>query len=354
MGYIDGLRGFLALGVFLHHYMVTYYFHLTGVWQWPSSRFYAMIAQVGVALFFIITGFLFWHRILVRRGRVKWGHLYVSRIFRLTPLHWAGVILLLAAVAIAGDFTMMVPMRSLAVQAVRWFFLIGAPDINAVSGTRYICANVYWTLRYEWFFYLMLVFFAAVIRMSKKVSWAVWALAAVVFTAAKLNLNISFLGIKTVFFIFFLAGALCAAAFEQKTIRLWAQHGFAAILSLVALLSTFIFFKSAYSIKPAILMMIFFFPIAAGNRFFTFLKKPALLLLGEISYSMYLLHGFLLYIVFTFLFPGFMRHPVSLYALSAGMAGTGVLLVGVAYLSFVMIERPGIDLGKKLSRRLIK
>ncbi|HKU69337.1 MAG TPA: hypothetical protein VJQ51_00730, partial [Burkholderiales bacterium] len=37
---IDGLRGFLAFGVFGHHAVVTHEYITTGIWRAPPSGFY--------------------------------------------------------------------------------------------------------------------------------------------------------------------------------------------------------------------------------------------------------------------------------------------------------------------------
>ncbi|HEX2532066.1 MAG TPA: hypothetical protein VHK70_11475, partial [Burkholderiaceae bacterium] len=42
---IEGIRSFLALGVFFHHAVITYYSYVTGDWSLPPSRFYANIGQ---------------------------------------------------------------------------------------------------------------------------------------------------------------------------------------------------------------------------------------------------------------------------------------------------------------------
>jgi peptidoglycan/LPS O-acetylase OafA/YrhL len=351
LGYIDGLRGLLALGVFLHHYMVTYYSHVTGEWTNPPSQFYTMIARVAIALFFIITGFLFWHRLLIYRGRVNWAQLYVSRVFRLVPLHWFAVIMLLAIVSYASAFIMKVHVASFLAQIFQWLFLTEMPYINAFSDTVYI-GGVLWTLRYEWLFYLTLFFFGFAVRFAQKCKWLLWLMAAITLVTAKLNFNIPYLKISTAYLLFFLVGAICAAAYQKEICRAWARKGAATLISLLAIIFLFVLFKDVYGIKAGALMMLFFFPIASGNPSFNFLKKPAFLLLGEISYSIYLLHGFLLYIMFWGCFPRFMTHSLSPFALWAAMAATAVLLVLVAYLTFSLIESPFINLGRKISQHL--
>ena len=66
---LDGLRGFAALSVFFHHVAITYYFIVAGEWSHAGSRFYTLLGPVGVSLFFMITGFLFWGKMLRTKGR---------------------------------------------------------------------------------------------------------------------------------------------------------------------------------------------------------------------------------------------------------------------------------------------
>ena len=61
---IDGLRGYLALFVFLHHACVWYFFLQVGRWEVPPSSLYTHFGQSSVALFFMITGFLLFPNII--------------------------------------------------------------------------------------------------------------------------------------------------------------------------------------------------------------------------------------------------------------------------------------------------
>lgn len=353
IGYIDGLRGVLALSVFLHHYNSTYYYLTTGKWSKPLSQFYNLCGEAGVAIFFVITGFLFWQRLLNCRGQINWIQLYVSRIFRLVPLHWFSILILLGIVSYVSNFTLKVSSSALFLQVFRWF-LIEMPDINNFKGTLYICACVFWTLKYEWLFYLSLFMFGYIIRLFRGRSLVLVFIAVNVFFVSISNFRILFLHVSTIFFIFFLIGAICAAIYEQKIYRMWGQSDFAALTSVSAITMLFVFLPTAYSIKAGVLILLFIFPIVSGNNFFHFLKNPAFLLLGKISFSIYILHGFLLYIIFTICFPGFMINIDSPYTLWAGMGLMGIFVVLVSYLSFSLIERPFINLGRKISQRLAK
>jgi peptidoglycan/LPS O-acetylase OafA/YrhL len=64
---LDGLRGLLATGVFFHHCAVHRAYQATGIWARPSSPFYAALGELSVVLFFLITGYLFWRRVLEGR-----------------------------------------------------------------------------------------------------------------------------------------------------------------------------------------------------------------------------------------------------------------------------------------------
>ena len=56
---IDGLRGYLALMVFVHHGAVWWGYLHTGQWRPPPSRLMNNLGEGSVALFFMITALLF-------------------------------------------------------------------------------------------------------------------------------------------------------------------------------------------------------------------------------------------------------------------------------------------------------
>ena len=64
-GAIDGLGGYLALFVFIHHYIITWYWQNTGKWIRPPEDYFQNFGKVGVIIFFMITGFLFITKMLL-------------------------------------------------------------------------------------------------------------------------------------------------------------------------------------------------------------------------------------------------------------------------------------------------
>ena len=94
---IDGLRGYLALGVFFHHFIITYYWQKTGIWQRSPENFYNNLAELSVSMFFMITGYLFFKVILKNDLDVKL--FFKKRFFRLVPIYYFVVIIILLFVS---------------------------------------------------------------------------------------------------------------------------------------------------------------------------------------------------------------------------------------------------------------
>jgi peptidoglycan/LPS O-acetylase OafA/YrhL len=85
---IDGLRGYLAFCVFLHHASLWYFYLHTNVWGEPPSRMYVHFGGMSVSLFFMITGFLFFQKLINNDKKpVDWPRLFVSRVLRLYPVY---------------------------------------------------------------------------------------------------------------------------------------------------------------------------------------------------------------------------------------------------------------------------
>lgn len=72
---IDGLRGFLAFFVFLHHGSIWYGQLHEQRWVAPASPLYRHLGDSSVALFFMITAFLFTTKVIDSDRRpIDWVH----------------------------------------------------------------------------------------------------------------------------------------------------------------------------------------------------------------------------------------------------------------------------------------
>lgn len=80
---LDGLRGFAALSVFFAHCATQYHYYTVGRWTEGAAHFYGVLGPIAVSLFMMITGFLFWQRVLREGATFDAAKLYRSRVRRL-------------------------------------------------------------------------------------------------------------------------------------------------------------------------------------------------------------------------------------------------------------------------------
>ncbi len=156
---LDGLRGFLALSVFLHHAVITYSFIQGKPWQLPAaSPFYSLLGQTSVAFFFMISGFLFWGKVIREQSRLKWRALYIGRVFRIAPIYLVAVFSMFTIVFIRTGWSIHESFEKVADEIMQWLALgiMGKPDINGYRTPALILAGVTGSLHFEWIFYFSL------------------------------------------------------------------------------------------------------------------------------------------------------------------------------------------------------
>ncbi len=347
---IDGLRGVLALSVFFHHGTFVRVNNLTGKWT-TESHFYDVIGAVGVSVFFMITGYLFWSKIIRSRGRPGWARLYVGRVFRIAPLYLVTAFAVFVLVAIKSNFELREPISDLAVELGSWLGLgvFDANDINAVNGTGLIVSGVMWSLRYEWAFYASLIFSASLV----KARVAMFPVLVAAFTACLVWSRIlpasAFPPQLPIACALFLVGMLCAETKDKMDFTKFPPWA----VSCIALLSvSYVFrFWTVYSVGPVILLGILFFLVVNGCTIFGFLVSRSAKRLGDMSYGIYLLHGLILTIMNSspLLRNSFDSSPSSFWGL---MVLDGVAVIAAATAAHVLVERPGIALGEKVAATL--
>lgn len=326
---VDGLRGWLALGVFFTHATVMHSYFVTGKWEVPEGGFYDMTGQVAVSLFFMITGFLFWSRVLRSDGVLNTETFYVSRLRRIVPMYLVSVVMSLVVVAALSGFSLRVNPFELARELRNWFSFgfVYAGDINGIKDAHHINA-VYWTLAFEWGFYVALPLLAILARGA----------------GAFLLFPIAFLYcLQTPVTLNFIAGALAAVLVERKFIVDQVKPWVFAPLPIAALAAVFTF-PSAYAVSPVVLMFVFFLFVVGGNSLIGLLASRPARLLGTISYSIYLIHCIVLYVVVR----TFHQHlsivslnPYEYWSVAAIAAMIAVLLSAITY---KYVEHPFISL----------
>lgn len=338
---LDGLRGYLAFFVVIHHAALWHAFARGEGWGSTPSNLYNQLGQGSVAMFFMITGFLFFGKLLrAEKKPIDWLELYTSRFLRIVPLYAFAVLLLLVLVALLSRFELQVPLPTLLEEVVRWFSFdfLGRPDINGVADTFTITAGVTWSLAYEWFFYFSLPLLAALLRRPVPFLWAIGSLLLVALLVWGPSWNAAFEQSR-----YFLSGMLAAViAHKTSFSRVAGSSLFAVVASLCIVLAAS-FFRSAYMLGPFLLFSAAFIIFASGNTLFGLLTLKPAKLLGEISYSIYLLHGLLLYLVL-----GMIVGPARVAELTVleywlVVLGCVPVLITFCLLTFRTIEAPAMS-----------
>lgn len=185
------------------------------------------------------------------------------------------------------EWALQVPIKQLMLQLGHWlgFGFLPMPAINGWAATPAINAMVYWTLPYEWLFYLCLPLCAVMVAQSHLIrlltlTWLCF-----------LTLN------RELIAIYFILGATAARLHNQAILRQYATGWAGMTISAASLILFFFYRDTAYDWSSAILLFCFFAPIALGQTYYGLLTTAPLRLLGCVSYSLYLLHGIALYIL---------------------------------------------------------
>jgi peptidoglycan/LPS O-acetylase OafA/YrhL len=334
---IDGLRGYLAFAVFLHHACIWYAYLRTGRWEMPASALYAHLGQSSVSLFFMITGFLFWRKVLDgRRHGIDWLRLYVSRALRLAPLYLFAMLGLLLVVLVLSGGERQVPVPALLWQAARWltFTIAGTPDINGVKDTWLAVAGVTWTLRYEWLFYLCLPVLALSVGARPPATALGLALAGV---AAVVVLRLS-----PVLMAPFAGGMFAAALQGVPAVARLARHRMASAAAALCLVAAVMCFPDPRHLGALGLLTAAFVLVAHGADLFGALTHRVSRLFGELAYGMYLLHGLLLFVTFQFVLGLPRTAALSGTAYWLLIAALTPALVFGTWATHRLIERPGM------------
>jgi peptidoglycan/LPS O-acetylase OafA/YrhL len=344
---IDGLRGYLALCVFLHHACVWYFYLKAGQWVLPPSRLYTHLGESSVALFFMITGFLFFSKILKSRLHdLQWDQLYLSRLMRLGPLYLVVVLLLFVVVGAQTHWRLNEPVPLLIKHAMEWvvFTIAGGPDVNGVRDTSIIVAQVTWSLVYEWMFYLSLPLLAVGLGSRVPLLYLVLSASGMV---GFLLLRVDSLEVAT-----FAGGIVAAWLVTMEPVRRLASRRAAALVPLGCLGLLVGFFPTSRGPTQIVLISLAFVVIACGNDLFGLLSQPASRVLGDMAYSLYLIHGLLLFLVFNIPFGRPFVSALSPLQHWILIAGVTPVLVGLCHLTWRYIERPGMGLTEIILPRL--
>lgn len=294
---IDGVRGYLAFFVFLHHSYIWHYFLKNKEWKEPSANLFNHFGQTSVAFFFIITAFLFINKLIYNKNReIDWNHYIKSRFYRLFPMYFFSILIVFSLVAYLTDFEI----KDTSIENIKsifsWlFFSVNkTTDINGLKDTFLLNSGVTWTLPYEWMFYFLLPLLSLFFKF--KVNYKTLALFLLAF-----GITLIINGSSLRHFMPFVGGIAVALLLKSNKLGNRLKQKKYTVLSIILLIIAVYFFNSGRKPIPILISSVVFLIIASGNNFFGILSSEFSRKFGQITYSLYLLHGTLLFIVFYFI-----------------------------------------------------
>ena len=289
---LDALRGILATAVICHHFVVTYAWKTTGTWIPPKSDVLNNLGAVPVSLFFMITGFLFFGKIYQRHP--DFLDIFKSRLLRIMPLYVFALISVILLSLYETGFAF-ITLKELSKEVFKWLVFSGG-SFNGFIHSNIMTAGVHWTLRYEWLFYLTLPAIAALVNKAWYGQYSLASLLVFAVITVCMMLGI----VKPALLLLFVAGFIPVLIKRHfpKSIAYMA-HPMVSVAAL--LLMTCAMKLEAYSVLQITTLAVPFLILALGNDLFGLLASRGLKSLGEVSYSLYLTHGVVLYIAFSIL-----------------------------------------------------
>lgn len=341
---IDGLRGYLAFFVFLHHSYIWQVFLKTKNWEDPKSNLFNQFGETTVVFFFIITAFLFTTKLFNNKtGVIDWSDYLKSRFFRLFPMYFLSVIVIFFLVAYLTQFTARVPFIENLKSTLSWLFFNVSKknsNLNGLEDTFILNSGITWTLPYEWTFYFLLPLIALwfKIKVNLKAVFGFTAAAAIIMIINKSSLR---------HFMPFVGGIIVAVLINSRKFEDVLKQKKYTVLAILLLSLSVYFFNGGRKPIQIVISSIVFLIIATGNNFFGILSSAFSRKFGQITYSLYLLHGILLFIIFYFII-GFERAKLLTDTEFWLIIIASIFpLILICQLTFKYIELPLMSLSKK-------
>jgi len=265
---LDALRGLAALAVVCYHYFYRYdaiYGHknIPIAWSQPG--------KLGVELFFMVSGFvIFWTLNRVEKPL----DFIVSRFSRLYPAYWCALTITFTTVFLFG-----LPGREVSISDA----LLNVLMFHEYLDVRHV-DGVYWTLTVELTFYFWMFILYLTSRIDKVEGVFIFLIIISVLHSFEI-LNVPILIYKILmlrYLPFFMAGICFYKIINKDSI----------LVSVGILLLSLISTIAIYSLKHFIIFSIFYgvFYLALSGRM-KFLSFKPLVFMGSISYSLYLIHS---------------------------------------------------------------
>jgi peptidoglycan/LPS O-acetylase OafA/YrhL len=209
------------------------------------------------------------------------------------------------------------------------------PSVNGVELDRFN-AQVFWTLRYEWFFYIVfpfLAWFAA----PRRFPW----LGLLVLAAAWPPVQ-EVVPFKLEMLAHFLLGMAAAHVVAADRLARCFRTARWPLLAIALLTGITLAYPTLWN--QFALQFLVFTAIAYDSRLFAFLRWPAAKCLGTISYSVYLMHGIALFVVFYAVNRVVSVETLTDYGFWSVTCCCGLLVVLGSAITYRFVEHPFLSI----------
>ncbi len=317
LGELDALRGLAAFGVMVFHYTTLYGINI-GHTNPPSFEFPE--GDYSVYLFFMISGFVIFMTLENARAA---SDFIVSRFSRLYPAYWASV-------AVTAAFVYSMGLKGQQIEP--WELLVNLTMFQQAFHVRHL-DGAYWTLQIEMYFYIQILFWFK-LRQLPRIRWIVllWLLVSVVFEVSDrrgtpLSWTLAqFLMVQHI--PFFAMGIQFYRIYKERS-RAILDH----FLIGLALVTIWFVRGPTFALVAVFCAVVFLLFVYRKAKW---LNNPVFAFLGLISYSLYLIHESIGFIVIWHL-----EHDCGLSSTLSIVVAALVSLV-LATLLAKVVERPSM------------
>ena len=284
---LDIARGIAAISVAIFHYKLFYAFNINTekyvLEKQPFFEILKLIYQYGwiaVQFFFLLSGFIFFKLYLIKinKKEINFYNFIILRVSRLYPLHFITLIFVLLMYLLLNSYNFYNPINADLKHFVYNLFLIQEWGISLFPSFN----EPSWSISVELLMYLIFFYIAS------KRHVILYSILTVVISSI-LFFKFKFLGYGG--YCFFVGGLSYVLLEKLK----FSHKSLITLLGIVILLSLFILIKFNIStIFIKIISLTIFFPVIINFLYLFNKKNPQLgkniSILGDISYSIYLIH----------------------------------------------------------------
>lgn len=330
---LDGLRGILALTVVLLHYGIN-----AAVQRASHGHLAGFTFQLSVDFFFVLSGFVLVYS--MRKGEISVPEFVLKRIFRLMPVHLFCLAVLLALSLFAWG-----PLPYLAKHLPTSTILADLALATPIIWPGRDAINIpSWSVSWELYLPILATILAPVlVPVARRFSLVIVLLGccALSFTAVDVAEGGHLYGVRA------LLGLMTGGCLYGVAVGRAAEWRGATSTILYVLIAGMLVVMLASGSLPyvaALFPWLAVFTVLCGTRTRSLLSSRPIAWLGDISYTLYMVH-----------IPVF----VGVALLAGGRIGGSILLKGAAILLALLaghlltrwVERPAMALGRRLRGR---